>query len=120
MKRAFSSVLLLAGLAACATEYEPQVAGYAPNFQSDLNACRSNAAVIVQQDRPVQSEATWGAVIGGIAGALEGAEDRAENIAAGALVGAGVGALEGLDDVDVIERAAIRSCLIERGYDVRG
>lgn len=121
MKRAVFSPLLLAGLAACASEYEPQViGGYAPTIQTDLRDCRTNAAVLVDQDRPVQSEATTGAIIGGIAGALDGSEDRAENIVAGALVGAGVGALEGLDDVDVIERAAIRSCLIERGYDVRG
>lgn len=107
-------------LSACSGQYEPEVAGAKPaSYQTDLAECRSVAASIVGNDQPVQTEAMIGAALGGVLGALDDDGSRAENAAAGALVGAGVGAIEGLEEVDVIERAAIRSCLIERGYTVR-
>jgi len=108
-------------LAACSGQYEPQVVGTkSPQYPTDLADCRAVAAKIVGQDQPVQSEALIGAAFGGVIGALEDDDNRAENAAVGALVGAGTGALEGIQDVETIERAAIRSCLIERGYSVQG
>ena len=107
-------------LAACSGEYEPEVVGAkSAQYPTDLAQCRAVAATIVENDKPVQTGAMVGAAIGGVVGALDEDGDTAENLAAGALVGAGVGAIEGLEEVDVIERAAIRSCMIERGYTVR-
>ena len=107
-------------LAACSGEYEPEVVGAkSAQYPQDLAQCRAVAASIVDNDKPVQSSAIVGAAIGGVAGVLDDEGDAADNLAAGALVGAGIGAIEGLEEVDVIERAAIRSCMIERGYTVR-
>ena len=107
-------------LSACSGQYEPEVVGAkSASYQSDLSECRLVAASIVGNDQPVQTGAMIGAALGGVLGALDDDGNPAENAAAGALVGAGAGAIEGLEEVDVIERAAIRSCLIERGYTVR-
>lgn len=107
-------------LSACSGQYEPEVVGAKQaSYQTDLAQCRSVAASIVGNDQPVRTEAISGAAIGGVLGILDDDGNRVGNAATGALIGAGVGALDGLEEVDVIERAAIRSCLIERGYTVR-
>ncbi|MEJ8562949.1 hypothetical protein QTO30_18170 [Yoonia sp. GPGPB17] len=70
-------------LAACSNQYEPQIVGQtSPRYQTDLSECRAVAASLVEQDRPVQTEAITGAAIGGIVGALEDDDDRLENAAA--------------------------------------
>lgn len=121
MRFALFAVVAGVGLSACSDQYEPEVVGTkSPQYQQDLADCRAVSARIVGQDQPVQTEAMVGAAFGGLFGALEEDGNLVENAATGALVGAGFGALEGMEDQDTIERAAVRSCLIERGYNVQG
>lgn len=119
MKPIFICSAVLLAASACAP-FEPEVlGGKTPQYQSDLAGCRAQAERVREQEQPVRSGAIVGAVVGGLVGAFDDSGNRAENAVGGALIGAGAGAIEGAEDLDVIERAAVRSCLIERGYTLQ-
>jgi outer membrane lipoprotein SlyB len=114
--------ILLAGVAACASSYQPIVdmkGVDAERYQADLDECREYA----EQVSPAGSAAT-GAGLGGLAGAGIGAAIGAVrgSPGTGAAVGAAGGGSAGLFGGGARgvekQKRVIRNCLRGRGYRV--